>query len=88
MAIDERDFYASHGIRFDIEKMQIEYTKRVIRQAKIEVLTELQSEIEEKHREEEFMNDWNNGYNSCLVDDYNSIQQKINSLRGGENEGM
>ena len=47
MAINERDFYASHGISFDIEEMQIEYTKRVINQAKIEVLAELKSEIEE-----------------------------------------
>jgi len=47
MAINDKDFYASHGLDFDIEKMQIEYTKRVIKQAKIEVLTELQTEIEE-----------------------------------------
>ena len=48
------------------------------------ILVELQLEIEEKHREEEFMNDWNNGYNSCLVDGYNFIQQKINSLKENE----
>jgi hypothetical protein len=47
MAISDKDFYASHGISYDIEEMQIEYTKRVIRQAKIEVLMEIQQEIEE-----------------------------------------
>lgn len=46
------------------------------------ILVELQLEIEEKHREEEFMDDWSSGYNSCLVDGYNSIQQKINVLKG------
>ena len=50
------------------------------------ILVELQLEIGEKHREEEFMNDWNNGYNSCLVDGYNFIQQKINALKGAKNE--
>ena len=48
------------------------------------ILVEIQLEIEEKHREEEFMNDWNNGYNSCLVDGYNIIQQKIDKLKGEE----
>lgn len=43
---------------------------------------ELQLEIEEKHREEEFMNEWSSGYNSCIVDVYDSIQQKINALKG------
>jgi hypothetical protein len=47
----------------------------------VAMLTELQLEIEEKHREEEFMNDWSSGYNSCLVDGYDSIQQKIDSLQ-------
>ena len=78
MAINDRDFYASHGISFDIEEMQIEYTKRVIRQAKIEVLTELQLEIEETVKEEELIDKkWANGlhYSEKI------IQQKINSLK-------
>ena len=47
----------------------------------IAMLTKLQSEIEEKHREEEFMNDWSSGYNASLIDVYNSIQEKINELK-------
>lgn len=76
MAINDKDFYASHGISYDIEEMQIEYTKRVIKQAKIEVLTELQSEIEEKASAE---GDWifAEGERFCGK----LIQQKINSLK-------
>lgn len=77
MAINDKDFYASHGISFDTEKMQIEYTKRVINQAKIEVLTELQKEIEE-------LDTPNNG--SAYMDCVEIIQQKINSLKEKSNE--
>jgi hypothetical protein len=85
MAINDKDFYASHGLDFDIEKMQIEYTKRVINQAKIEVLTELQVEIEEVAR---------CPYTECIGGDcpfqdcmihkgrvVSLIQSKINSLK-------
>ena len=84
MAISDKDFYASHGISFDIEKMQIEYTKRVIRQAKIEVLTELKSEIEQMTPTYHYPN-W---YITDLVSisEVNKvIQQKINTLKGEEN---
>jgi hypothetical protein len=74
MAINDKDFYASHGLDFDIEKMQIEYTKRVINQAKIEVLTELQKEIEE-------LDTPNNG--SAYMDCAEIIQQKIDKLKEG-----
>lgn len=74
MAINDRDFYASHGISFDIEEMQIEYTKRVIKQAKIEVLTELLPEIEEMPMH----------YDPRDVSDL--IQQKINKLKENKNE--
>lgn len=78
MAINDKDFYASHGISFDIEEMQIEYTKRVINQAKIEVLTELKSEIEETVKEEEPIDKkWAIG----LRFSKKIIQQKINSLK-------
>jgi hypothetical protein len=86
MAINDKDFYASHGLNFDIEKMQIEYTKRVINQAKIEVLTELKSEIEEiKPLEPTDDEDWQCGcfhglelmQDKCLK----LIQEKINNLK-------
>ena len=77
MAISDKDFYASHGISFDIEEMQIEYTKRVIRQAKIEVLTELQLEIEEKSKWE---GDCSFAQGELFCRDL--IQEKINILRG------
>jgi DNA-binding response OmpR family regulator len=80
MEINDKDFYASHGLDFDIEKMQIEYTKRVIRQAKIEVLTELQKEIEEIVKEEELIDKkWANG----LHYSEKVIQQKIDKLKEG-----
>jgi len=78
MAINERDFYASHGISFDIEEIQIEYTKRVIKQAKIEMLTELLLEIEKTVKEEELIDKkWANGlhYSEKI------IQQKIDKLK-------
>ena len=75
MAINDKDFYASHGISYDIEKMQIEYTKRVINQAKIEVLTELQLEIEESEN-------CGKAFHLGLQMTSNIIQQKINKLKG------
>lgn len=80
MAISDKDFYASHGISYDIEEMQIEYTKRVIKQAKIEVLTELQLEIE-KHKMTSGVT--NQGtWNECIACCSRIIQQKINALKG------
>lgn len=79
MAINERDFYASHGLDFDVEKMQIEYAKRVIKQAKIEVLTELQTEIEGQCKIPNncaSAYDWNNGVYAC----YKAVQSKIDKL--------
>ena len=81
MAINERDFYASHGISFDIEEMQIEYTKRVINQAKVEVLTELKKEFDKQCKipnNNASAYDWNNGVYAC----YKVIQQKIDKLKG------
>ncbi len=70
MAINERDFYASHGIDFDYKNMLDEYIKGVIKQAKIEALTELQTEIEELPMY----------YDPLDISDL--IQQKINELEG------
>ena len=47
MAINDKDFYASHGFDFDYQNMLDKYIKGVKNQAKIEVLTEIQLEIEE-----------------------------------------
>ena len=84
MAINDKDFYASHGISFDIEEMQIEYTKRVINQAKIEVLTELKSEIEENvlAADPNTLLPFLQARETCVA----VIQEKINKLRGKENE--
>lgn len=71
MAINERDFYASHGLDFDYKNMMDEYIKGVIKQAKIEVLTELKTEIEE-------LDTPNNG--SAYIDCVEIIQQKINEV--------
>lgn len=84
MAISDKDFYASHGISFDIEKMQIEYTKRVIRQAKIEVLTELKSEIEQMTPTYHNPN-WSITDLVSISEVNKVIQQKINTLKGEEN---
>ena len=82
MAINDKDFYASHGLDFDIEEMQIEYTKRVIRQAKIEVLTELQKEIEEKFNDRPFS--YNHQQRTEFYRDIDEIiQQKIDKLKEG-----
>ena len=89
MAINDKDFYASHGISFDIEEMQIEYTKRVIKQAKIEALTELQTEIEEQsltHSEDNILSEWGLGYNHSVERCGEIIQQKINTLKENIND--
>ena len=80
MAISDRDFYASHGISYDVEEMQIEYTKRVIKQAKIEVLMELQAEIEEmdsREHECDFATPWCIDKGAVVE----IIQEKINTLK-------
>ena len=87
MAINDKDFYASQGISFDIEKMQIEYTKRVINQAKIEVLTELKTEIEEQsltHSEDNILSEWGLGYNHSVERCGEIIQDKIDKLKEKE----
>ena len=86
MAISDKDFYASHGISFDVEKMQIEYTKRVIKQAKIEVLTELQSEIEKHTMTSGVTNQGT--WNECIACCSRVIQQKINSLKEKEHDAI
>ena len=53
----------------------------------IAMLTDLQLEIEEKHKEEDFMNDWASGYNISLIDTSDLIQQKINALKGEKEDG-
>lgn len=81
MAINERDFYASHGIDFDYKNMLDEYIKGVINQAKIEVLTELQTEIEGQCKipnNNSRAYDWNNGVYAC----YKAVQEKIDKLKG------
>lgn len=72
MAISDKDFYASHGLDFDYKNMLDEYIKGVIRQAKIEALTDLQLEIEE-------LDTPNNG--SAYMDCVEIIQEKINALK-------
>jgi len=80
MAINDKDFYASHGIDFDVEKMQIEYTKRVIKQAKIEVLTELQTEIEECVDGAEGSPQFEQGVTIARNQVIEIIQEKINII--------
>ena len=80
MAINERDFYASRGIDFDYKSMLDEYIKGVIKQAKIEVLTELQLEIDRQCKipnNNASAYDWNNGVYAC----YKVAQQKIDKLK-------
>ena len=75
MAISDKDFYASHGISYDIEEMQIEYTRRVIKQAKIEVLTELQMKFEK-------IETGGDTWELAIKDDCkNLIQEKIDKLK-------
>ena len=80
MAINERDFYASHGLDLDYKNMLDEYIKGVINQAKIEVLTELQLEIEEHKMTSGVTNQGT--WNECIACCSNRIQQKINTLKG------
>lgn len=81
MSINDKDFYASHGISFDLEEMQIEYTKRVIKQAKIEVLTELQTEIEECVDGAEGSPQFEQGVTIARNQVIEIIQEKINDMR-------
>ena len=85
MAINDKDFYASHGISYDIEEMQIEYTKRVINQAKIEVLTELLPEIEKIEIDLPFGSEpvsKTAAFYEGVSASSRIIQEKINDLRG------
>ena len=78
MAINDKDFYASHGFDFDYQNMLDKYIKGVKNQAKIEVLTEIQLEIEEIVKEEKLIDKkWANG----LHYSENIIQHKINELK-------
>ena len=86
MAINDKDFYASHGLDFDYKNMLDEYIKGIINQAKIEVLTELQLEIEE------MVNPFGTRISGCSQDGWKHgvmncdfvIQLKIDKLREGE----
>jgi len=69
MAINNRDFYASHGFIIDYENTMSEYIRKVETEAKIEVLTELQTEVEELPMY----------YDPLDISDL--IQQKINALK-------
>ena len=82
MAINDKDFYASHGLDFDIEEMQIEYTRRVMNQAKIEVLTELQLDIEECVDGAEGSSQFEQGVTIARVQVVEMIQERINKLKG------
>ena len=80
MAINDKDFYASHGLDFNYKNMLEEYIKGVIKQAKIEVLTDLQLEIEKQCKIPNncaSAYDWNNGVYAC----YKAVQQKIDALK-------
>lgn len=85
MAINDKDFYASHGLDFDYKNMLDEYIKGVINQTKIEVLTELKEEIEAKSfYDTHILGDYDDEIRVYLVelDDVNEIiEQKINSLQ-------
>lgn len=43
-----------------------------------EMLVEMFFDIDKKHKETEYMNEWKAGYNSCLNDILQYIQEKIN----------
>ena len=79
MAINEKDFYASHGLDFDYKNMLDEYIKRVINQAKIEVLTELKPDIEEHKMTSGVTNQGT--WNECIACCSRVIDGKINSLK-------
>ncbi len=79
MAINDKDFYASHGLDFDYKNMLDEYIKGVIKQAKIEVLTELQLEIEKHTMTSGVTNQ--GAWNECIACCSSVIQQKIDKLK-------
>lgn len=86
MAISDREYYASHGLHIDQEKMLEDYVNKKI----IEVLTDLKSEIEEmdsREHECNFATPW------CIDKDVvvEIIQERINALikkeKGGKING-
>ena len=95
MAINDRNFYASHGFDFDYKNMLDEYIKGVIRQAKIEVLTELQLEIEEKEQyyQDKFLESKNAVHDAAMGgrmfgcgECKELIQLKINALKENKDD--
>lgn len=44
-----------------------------------EMLVEMFFDIDKKRKDTEYMNDWKDGYNSCLNDILQYIQEKINN---------
>lgn len=80
MAINDKDFYASHGLDFDYKNMLDEYIKGVINQAKIEVLTELQTEIEECVDGSEGSPQFEQGVAIARNQVIEMIQEKINDM--------
>lgn len=44
-----------------------------------EILVEMYFDIDKKRRDTEYMNEWKDGYNSCLNDILQYIQDKINN---------
>lgn len=81
MAINDKDFYASHGLDFNYKNMMDEYIKGVINQAKIEVLTELQQEIEECVDGSEGSPQFEQGVTIARNQVIEIIQEKINAMR-------
>ena len=51
----------------------------------VAMLTDIQLEIMDTHKKTDFMDDWSEGYNSCIDDivneRYGIIQKKINALK-------
>ena len=80
MAINERDFYASFGFDFDYKNMLDEYINGVMNQSKIEVLTELKTEIEKHTMTSGVTNQGT--WNECIACCSRVIQQKIDNLKG------
>lgn len=80
MAINDKDFYASQGLDFDYKNMLDEYIKGVINQAKIEVLTELQTEIEECVDGAEGSPQFEQGVTIARNQVVEIIQEKINII--------
>lgn len=44
-----------------------------------EMLVEMFFDIDKMHKDVEFMNEWKGGYNSCLNDILQYIEEKINN---------